>query len=128
MSHNKDMANAIRYTVVYVSAEAAEAAAYAAGMKDDDGSSIWDWTDEYSHEVVVGPTDQFDKAVALAKQALPLDVFSEVQVVREVRDTAISRHQPGWIRDALWFIYNADDNPKADDPDHKCDRLADDEE
>lgn len=126
VNHPNRRRHIIRYVVTYVPTDAVTAAAYRAGMKDDDGSSVWDWVDENDYERVAEPVYDFSEAINLARSFIAYDIFEEVSVTRQILHRMSRRES--WERDAIWLVYDTGQDVREDDPDHICERLVDDEE
>jgi hypothetical protein len=113
----------VRFLISWVPTAEVEKQCRAAGMKDGDGTSFWDWiAPEACQRTNTRVT--FADAVALARQVLPLDVCGEVRIERQdlVNDRDDLGHvfkSKSWEQTASWHIHDPADSPNETAPDYR---------
>ena len=108
-----------RYAVIWVPTEAAEAVARKAGMRDGDGTSLWDWQ-EPEDEMVTAHLATFGAALVKARDVLPADVCGEVRIERELWVKDIDDRER-WMGEAVWHLHDSADALDENEPDFFAD-------
>lgn len=110
----------IRFYVEWHPSDEIEAECIKLGMKPDDGSSFWDWVEIPDH-VKTQEFQDFNKAVAFAKEVTPLDCFGAARVYRQQQ---VVKHYGKrafiqWDDECFWEVMS-DDQPDVTKPDEWC--------